>query len=45
MRLHARNLAAAAGATTDQIDMIVQKMVESKKISLNGAKEILQNFK
>ena len=45
MRLHARNLAAAAGATTDQIDMIVQKMVESKKISLDGAKEILQNFK
>ena len=45
MRLHARNLAAAAGATTDQIDTIVQKMVESKKISLDGAKEILQNFK
>ena len=44
MRLHARNLAAAAGATTDQIDMIVQKMVESKKISLDGAKDILQTF-
>ena len=45
MRLHARNLAAAAGATTDQIDTVVRKMVESKKISLDGAKEILQNFK
>ena len=45
MKLHARNLAAAAGATTDQIDMVVQKMVESKKISLDSAKEILQNFK
>ena len=45
MRLHARNLAAAAGATTDQIDTVVQKMIESKKISLDGAKEILQNFK
>ena len=45
MRLHARNLAAAAGATTDQIDAIVQKMVESKKISLDSAKDILQNFK
>jgi hydroxymethylglutaryl-CoA reductase len=44
MRLHARNLAAAAGATTDQIDTIVQKMVESKKISLDSAKEILQHF-
>ena len=44
MRLHARNLAAAAGATTDQIDTVVQKMIESKKISLDSAKEILQNF-
>ena len=45
MRLHARNLAASAGATTDQIDIIVQKMIESKKISLDGAKKILQSFK
>ena len=44
MRLHARNLASAAGATTDQIDTVVQKMIESKKISLDSAKEILQNF-
>ena len=44
MRLHARNLAASAGATTDQIDTVVQKMIESKKISLDSAKEILQNF-
>jgi hydroxymethylglutaryl-CoA reductase len=32
MRLHARNLAAAAGATPDQIDEIVQKMIQEKKI-------------
>jgi hydroxymethylglutaryl-CoA reductase len=44
MRLHARNLAAAAGATTDQIDTVVQKMIESNKISLDGAKQILKNF-
>jgi hydroxymethylglutaryl-CoA reductase len=41
MRLHARNLAAAAGAKPDQIDKIVQKMIEEKKISLDKAKEIL----
>lgn len=41
MRLHARNLAAAAGARPDQIDKIVQKMIEEKKISLDKAKEIL----
>ena len=40
MRLHARNLAAAAGAAPEQIDGIVQKMIEEKKISLDRAKEI-----
>jgi len=44
MRLHARNLAAAAGATPEQVDEIVKKMIEEKKISLDGAKEILQDF-
>jgi hydroxymethylglutaryl-CoA reductase len=44
MRLHARNLAAAVGAKPDQIDKIVQKMIEEKKISLDRAKEILSNF-
>jgi len=37
-------LAAAAGATSEQIDIIVQKMIEEKKISLDRAKEILQNI-
>ncbi|EIJ65635.1 hydroxymethylglutaryl-CoA reductase, degradative [Candidatus Nitrosopumilus salaria BD31] len=44
MRLHARNLAAAAGATPDQIDEIVQKMIEEKKISLDMAKELLEQI-
>ena len=41
MKLHARNLASAAGATSEQIDEIVQKMIEEKKISLDRAKELL----
>ena len=41
MRLHARNLAAAAGATSEQIDKIVKKMIEENKISLDRAKELL----
>ena len=41
MRLHARNLAAAAGATPDQTDKIAQKMIEEKRISLDRAKELL----
>ena len=42
MKLHARNLAAAAGAKSDQIDKIVQKMVSENNISLNRAKELLE---
>ncbi|QMU53949.1 MAG: hydroxymethylglutaryl-CoA reductase, degradative [Nitrosopumilus sp.] len=44
MRLHARNLASAAGATSDQIDEIVQKMIEEKKISVDRAKELLEQI-
>ena len=44
MRLHARNLAAAAGATPDQIDGIVQKMIEEKKISLDRANELVEQI-
>ncbi|HSA76383.1 MAG TPA: hydroxymethylglutaryl-CoA reductase, degradative [Nitrosarchaeum sp.] len=44
MRLHARNLAAAAGAKPEQIDKIVQIMIEQKQISLDKAKEILLNL-
>ena len=44
MRLHARNLAAAAGAKPEQIDQIVQKMIEEKKISLDKAKELLEQI-
>ena len=41
MRLHARNLAVAAGATDLQIDKIVQKMIKEDKISLDRAKELV----
>ena len=44
MRLHARNLAAAAGATNEQIDKIVQKMIEQKNISLDKAKELINQI-
>ncbi len=44
MRLHARNLAAAAGAAPEQIDEIVKKMIEEKIISLDKAKELLEQI-
>lgn len=40
MRLHARNLASAAGARPEQIDGIVQKMIQDKDISLEKAKKL-----
>ena len=42
MRLHARNLAAAAGAAPGQIDGIVRQMIEQDSISLEKAKELLK---
>ncbi len=44
MKLHARNLAAAAGAKAEQIDEIVQKMIHENNISLNRAKELLDQI-
>ncbi|WP_100183174.1 hydroxymethylglutaryl-CoA reductase, degradative [Candidatus Nitrosotenuis aquarius] len=41
MKLHARNIAAAAGATPDQIDAIAAKMVQEGKISINRARELV----
>lgn len=41
MRLHARNLAAAAGAGSAQIDSIVEKMIKEGNISINRAKELV----
>lgn len=44
MKLHARNLASAAGAKPEQIDEIVKKMIEENNISLNKAKELLSQI-
>jgi len=44
MRLHARNLAATAGATGDLIEKIAEKMVEERKIRIDRAKELLAEY-
>ena len=44
MRLHARNLAAAAGAPNEKIDSIVQKMIAENNISLDKAKEFVKKI-
>ncbi len=45
MSLHARNIAITAGATGEQIDNIAEIMVAEKNISVDRAKEILNEDK
>lgn len=45
MSLHARNVAIAAGATGDLINLIVEKMIEERKIRLDRAKELIEEYK
>ena len=42
MKLHARNLALSAGAPEHLVDLIVERMLREKNISLSRAKEILR---
>ena len=44
MKLHARNLASAAGAKAEHIDEITKKMVQENNISLKRAKELLDQI-
>jgi len=45
MRLHARQLALAAGATPEEVDAVVAELVKSGTITLEKAQEILQNLR
>ncbi|MHC3129322.1 MAG: hydroxymethylglutaryl-CoA reductase, degradative [Candidatus Bathyarchaeota archaeon] len=45
MSLHARNVAITAGASGDLIDLIVEKMVEERKVRMDRAKELLEEYK
>ncbi len=45
MELHARNIAVMAGAEGEEIDVVVERMVKEKKISMDRAKEILKELR
>jgi len=45
MSLHARNIAVAAGATGELIDLVAEKMVEERKIRMDRAKELIEQCK
>lgn len=44
MKLHARNVAASAGATGDLVDLVAQKMVEERKIRFDRAQELVKEL-
>jgi len=45
MSLHARNIAVAAGASGELIDLVAEKMVEERKIRMDRAKELIDHYK
>jgi hydroxymethylglutaryl-CoA reductase len=45
MSLHARNVAITAGASGGLIELIVEKMVEERKVRMDRAKELLEEYK
>jgi hydroxymethylglutaryl-CoA reductase len=45
MSLHARNVAIMAGASGGLIDLIVERMVEERKVRLDRAKELIKQYK
>lgn len=45
MKLHARQLALAAGAGPSEVDAVAEELVKSGRITLEKAQEILQNLR
>jgi len=45
MSLHARNVAIMAGASGELVDLIVGRMIEERKVRLDRAKDLLEEYK
>jgi hydroxymethylglutaryl-CoA reductase len=45
MSLHARNIAVATGATGELIDLVAAKMVEERRVRMDRAKELMEQYK
>ncbi len=45
MALHARNVAATAGARAEQVDIVAERLVNEKNVKVERAKEILEELK
>jgi len=45
MALHARNVAAMAGAAGDEIEKVVEALVKERKVRIDRAKEVLESIR
>jgi hydroxymethylglutaryl-CoA reductase len=45
MELHARNLAASAGARSDEVDRVVERLLADHQIRFDRAKAILEELR
>jgi hydroxymethylglutaryl-CoA reductase len=45
MSLHARNVAATAGAKGELVDVVAERLVKEKNVKVERAKEILEELK
>jgi hydroxymethylglutaryl-CoA reductase len=45
MKLHARNIALQAGASSNKIDVVVQRMIDSQNVTTDNACQILKEIK
>jgi hydroxymethylglutaryl-CoA reductase, degradative len=45
MALHARNIALQAGASSNELNLVVQRMVESQNVTVDNASQILKEIK
>ena len=45
MTLHARNIAIQAGASSSEIDLVVQSMIDNRNVTVDRASQILEGIK
>ena len=45
MTLHARNIALQAGASSNEIDLVVQRMIDGQNVTIDNASKILKGLK
>ena len=45
MTLHARNIALQAGASSSEIDLVVQSMIDNRNVTVDSASQILKRIK